>query len=84
MKATDLVVHSAIASLLALGLSGTAVAAKEDMEKCAGIVKAGKNDCGGDTGACAGQSTKDGDKQAWVYLPKGTCEKIVGGILVKK
>lgn len=84
MKATNLVVHSAIASLLALGLSGTALAAKEDMEKCASIVKAGKNDCGTATSSCAGTATKDGEKQAWIYLPKGTCEKIVGAMVVTK
>ncbi|HEV8645376.1 MAG TPA: DUF2282 domain-containing protein [Burkholderiales bacterium] len=84
MKATDLVVHSAIASLLALGVSGTALAAKEGMEKCGGIVKAGMNDCGTAKHSCAGQATKNGDKEEWVYLPQGTCEKIVGAALVAK
>jgi uncharacterized membrane protein len=84
MKATDLVVHSAIAGLLALGVSGTALAAKEGMEKCGGIVKAGMNDCGTAKHSCAGQATKSGDKEEWVYLPQGTCEKIAGATLVKK
>jgi len=84
MKATDLVLHSAIASLLALGVSGTALAAKEGMEKCAGIVRAGMNDCGTAKHSCAGQATKNGDKEEWVYLPQGTCDKIVGAVLVTK
>jgi uncharacterized membrane protein len=84
MKATELVIHSAIAGLLALGMSGTALAAKEGMEKCAGIVKAGMNDCGTAKHSCAGQSTKAGDKDEWVYVPAGTCEKIVGAALVTK
>lgn len=84
MKGTDLIVHSAIAGLLALGLSGTAMAAKGDMEKCAGIVKAGMNDCGTANHACAGQAAKDGAKDEWVYVPSGTCEKIVGGAVVAK
>jgi uncharacterized membrane protein len=83
MKATDLVVHTAIASLLALGAAHPAFAQK-DMEKCAGIVKAGKNDCGTANSSCAGTAKKDGEKEAWIYLPKGSCEKIVGGVVAKK
>lgn len=76
---SDVIVRSAIASLLALGVSSApAFAAKGDNEKCAGIVKAGKNDCGTSYSSCAGSAKKDNDKEAWVYLPKGTCEKIVG------
>jgi uncharacterized membrane protein len=87
MKQTEVVVRSAVASLLAIGLAVTAsstATAKEDkgnMEKCAGIAKAGKNDCGTSQHACAGQAKADrGDE--WVYVPKGTCEKIVGGTVV--
>ena len=79
---SNLMIRSAFASLLALGIasiSSQALAAKGDMEKCAGIVKAGKNDCGTATSACAGTAKTDSEKSAWIYLPKGTCEKIVGG-----
>ena len=82
---SNLMIRSAFASLLALGIAGVssqALAAKGDMEKCAGIVKAGKNDCGTATSACAGTAKTDGEKQAWVYIPKGTCEKIVGGTVI--
>lgn len=50
-------------------------------EKCAGISQAGANDCGALDGshACAGQAKEAGDANEWVYLPEGTCEKIVGG-----
>jgi uncharacterized membrane protein len=53
------------------------------MEKCYGISKAGKNDCADKLGkhSCSGGSTIDGDKNEWIYLPKGSCEKIVGGEL---
>jgi uncharacterized membrane protein len=54
------------------------------MEKYYGIVKAGKNDCQTSTHACAGTAKKDGQKDAWIYLPKGSCEKIVGGSLTMK
>jgi uncharacterized membrane protein len=48
-------------------------------EKCYGIAKAGKNDCASGTEACAGQSKTDGAKEAWLGVPMGTCERIVGG-----
>ena len=76
---------SALASLLVLGLvsSGNALAAKEGFEKCKGVAKAGMNDCGSSGHACAGQSKKDGDPEEWVYVPEGTCEKLVGGKVKK-
>ena len=69
-----------IGSAALASVSGTAQA--KSMEKCYGVVKAGQNDCGDLKGvhSCAGQSTVDGDKTEWVYLPKGTCDKLVGGI----
>jgi uncharacterized membrane protein len=49
------------------------------MEKCQGIVKAGMNDCGTSKHACAGMAKVDGDPKEWIYVPTGTCGKIVGG-----
>lgn len=81
---TKTVVHSALASALALGmLSATgAMAAEEkkaEVEKCYGIAEAGKNDCQTATSSCAGTATEDGQPDAWIYVLKGTCDKIVGG-----
>lgn len=87
MKDTKTVIHAALASVLALGAMSTAEqaqAAAPEGEKCYGVVKTGKNDCQTATSACAGQSTKDGQPDAFVYLPKGSCEKIVGGNLEPK
>jgi uncharacterized membrane protein len=84
MNQSQRIIHSAFASLLAVGLAAgasQAFAAKGDTEKCAGIVKAGKNDCGTSKNACAGQVKADNDAEAWVSVPKGVCEKIVGGHL---
>lgn len=49
-------------------------------EKCYGIAKAGKNDCAS-TGnnSCGGTSKIDRDPKAWIYVPEGYCERIVGG-----
>ena len=82
MTKSDRIIQGAFASLLAVGLAASAsqaFAAKGDNEKCAGIVKAGKNDCGTSKNACAGQVKSDNDGEAWIYVPKGTCERIVGG-----
>ena len=69
------------ASILAVALinHAPAHAGKEGYEKCQGIAKAGMNDCGANGHGCAGQAEVDGDPNEWVYLPEGTCEKIVGG-----
>ena len=68
----------------AVALSAVAPVHAADSEKCAGIVKAGKNDCATAANSCAGQVKADGQKDAWIYVPKGTCEKIIGGSLVAK
>ncbi|MAP11518.1 MAG: hypothetical protein CMQ61_05635 [Gammaproteobacteria bacterium] len=71
---------TAMAGVLAAGMmaaSGQAMAAKK-FEKCYGIAKAGKNDCHTSNTACAGTSTADNQADAWIYVPKGTCDKIVG------
>ena len=79
-----------ISGVLALGsLASAPVFAVPDQpsawEKCAGIAKAGKNDCGALDGAhgCAGQAPVDNLDNEWVYVPQGTCEKITGGIVKK-
>jgi len=88
MNASNRLIRGAIASLLALGLGSAATSAlaqkKSENEKCASIVKAGKNDCGTSKGSCAGSSTVDRDPEAWIYVPKGTCERLVGGTVTNK
>jgi uncharacterized membrane protein len=79
------ILSAAMGSLLMLGLaSGNAYAAdKPQMEKCFGIAKAGMNDCSSNKSAhsCAGQATKSNDPMDFVAVPKGTCNKIAGGML---
>jgi uncharacterized membrane protein len=76
-------IHSAVASLLALGLMAAtqgAVAADKDkdVDKCFGIAKKGQNDCGTSAHSCAGQAKADNDPAEWKGVPKGTCEKMGG------
>jgi uncharacterized membrane protein len=80
-----------VASALAAAIAGPALLSAQapvppptafKTEKCYGIAKAGKNDCAS-TGnnSCGGTSKIDGDKKAWIYVPAGYCERIVGASL---
>ena len=54
-----------------------------ETERCAGIVKAGMNDCSAHEHACSGKAKVDNDSEEWINLPKGTCEKILGVRVLK-
>ena len=71
----------AVGALLAAGQALAVPDAPTNWEKCAGIAKQGMNDCGALDGKhdCAGHAAMDGDPTEWVYVPEGTCTKIVGG-----
>jgi len=83
MKSMNALLASAIVGTLSLGLAAgdAAAAEKTPLEKCYGVAKASKNDCQTSSSACAGTAKKDGQKDAWLFLPKGSCEKIVGASL---
>jgi len=55
--------------------------APKEKEKCYGVAKGGKNDCGWAGGSCAGSAKNDAEKGAWLLLPKGLCDKLAGGSL---
>ena len=81
MNKQQLIVSSALASVLALGLQGGASAADvAGKEKCFGIAKAGQNDCANLSGShsCAGQAKADKVADDWKYVAKGTCQKMGG------
>lgn len=50
-----------------------------ERERCYGVVRAGKNDCGTAKHACAGRAAQHAQRDEWLMLPNGTCDKIVGG-----
>ena len=79
-------ISAAIGGVMALGIVNTSAQAADDpaTEKCYGIAKAGKNDCAGAAHACAGQSKAEASGKEFVKLPKGTCERIVGGSTTAK
>lgn len=83
-------IASALTAVLAIGIANAApiTASQQEMlnaptpkgmERCFGVAKAGYNDCASVNQTCAGESKVDGAKRAWVLVPAGLCEKIVGG-----
>ena len=87
MKPSDHMIRAAFAGLFAAGtlaFGAQSLAASNDHskeEKCAGVIKAGKNDCATSKNQCHGHVTTDRDAEAWIYVPKGTCERISGAHL---
>lgn len=83
MLAKDKLVQSVMTAFFVLVASNAAADSKDTsvMEKCYGVVKMGMNDCATATASCAGSSDKDNQKDAFLFMPKGLCEKIVGGSL---
>jgi uncharacterized membrane protein len=86
MPTRRLIIASAVAAALSLSLSsaaqsGPAPKPQFEAEKCYGVAKAGKNDCQTANSSCAGTSKRDGQGDAWIYVPAGTCDRIVGGSL---
>jgi uncharacterized membrane protein len=78
MTPTRIAIASALAAALVLP---AAAQAQGNVEKCYGVAKAGKNDCQTASSSCAGTSKKDSQADAWVSVPRGTCDKLVGGKL---
>ncbi len=77
---------SLLTSAVIISSAATAVPDQpEAWEKCAGIAKAGQNDCGALDGShgCAGHAKEDNQDTEWVYVPEGTCNKITGGQIAK-
>ncbi len=83
MKSTALIA-SAMATVIALGASISAKAEDVKNEKCYGVAKAGQNDCATASNSCAGTTTSDAQKDAFLYVPAGICAKIAGGSLTPK
>jgi uncharacterized membrane protein len=84
---------SIVAGVMSFGLAAGASSAFAGMnpewskpgdalEKCAGIVKKGQNDCGANGHSCSGKGAIDNDPNEWIFMPKGLCEKTAGGKVV--
>jgi uncharacterized membrane protein len=79
-KRTAALLSAAIGGLIAGSASAQAHPEKPTYkyEKCYGIAKAGMNDCFFAGNSCAGTVDRDNHPDAWLYMPKGTCQRITG------
>jgi uncharacterized membrane protein len=90
MNKTTWIASAVVAALavpavaLAQSAGGPAPTPSFKAEKCYGVAKAGKNDCQTARSSCAGTSKRDGQGDAWLYVPAGTCERLVGASLSRK
>lgn len=89
MKSSAFVIASAVAGAVALATmaqaqSGPAAQPNFKFEKCYGIAKKAKNDCQTANSSCAGTSKTDKQADAWIYVPAGTCDRIVDASLTAK
>ncbi len=88
MTNSKVLLRAAVTTVLAMGIGSMASAAHaaddhSGDEQCAGVIKAGKNDCSTSMNDCHGHVESDANAMAWIYVPKGTCDKILGAHLVK-
>ncbi|HRE15663.1 MAG TPA: DUF2282 domain-containing protein [Rhodocyclaceae bacterium] len=69
----------ALAFGTAMTMAASPAAAQDkmaDKEKCFGVAMKGKNDCKAGAGTtCAGTAKMDHQGNAWMLVPKGTCQK---------
>ena len=80
VKATQIALFDATA--VSMAVAGQARAddkAPTEKEKCYGVARIGNNDRQTPVSSCAGTNKVDGNGQAFILLPKGTCDKIAGG-----
>ena len=85
MKTSALLIASAMTTAISLAAvipakAGPAATPAFKSEKCFGVAKAGQNDCQTANSSCAGTSKRDSQADAWIYVPAGTCAKVVGGM----
>ena len=84
MKKRQILIATAIAAALSMPLTAMAQSGPTpkptfEVEKCYGVARAGRNDCQTANSSCAGTSKRDNQGDAWIYVPAGSCSKIVGG-----
>lgn len=87
MKTKNILEHShktlgsavATSVLAAALMAAPSVASAASSERCADIVKGGKNTCASKTLgiSCQGNATDDNMVGAWIKVPAGTCGNIV-------
>jgi uncharacterized membrane protein len=84
MSNQENLVKMAVAAFLLLihpSLQAADPSPTQTTEKCYGVVKAGMNDCATAKASCGGSATQDNQPDAFIFVPKGLCEKLTNGRL---
>ncbi|HEX2891431.1 DUF2282 domain-containing protein [Vineibacter terrae] len=84
---TSTIAASALLAAVVVPMMASAEPAPEPKfkaEKCYGVARAANNDCQTAASSCAGTSKRDSQADAWLYVPAGTCTKLVGGSTTPK
>jgi len=87
MNTRDTINAGVLLSVAAAMIGAVAMSVRHDSqasierERCYGITKAGNNDCANAVHSCAKQANVDSDQHEWVAVPKGTCQRLAGGML---
>ena len=79
MKTKQILSAVAMAAVMTVAVSAAQAADAPAMEKCFGVVKAGKNDCKANAHSCAGHAAKDASAAEFIKVPAGLCDKLAGG-----
>ena len=83
---TKKIVNALVITALTVGVAAVSTQAvakckAPTTEKCYGIAKKAKNECGTAKHACAGQAKTNNDPNDWIMVMKGNCGLITGGSL---
>ncbi len=54
--------------------------APQARERCYGVAREGKNDCGTPRHSCAGRANRDADAMEWLMVPAGLCLRLAHGL----
>ena len=86
MKARDAVNAGVLLAVAGAMIAAVATSLRHgtgggERERCYGIARAGANDCANAVHSCAKQATADTDQREWIAVPRGTCQRIAGGVL---
>lgn len=80
-KIMTAIMTTALSVGIATASTQAAAQSKCPVEKCYGIAKKMKNECGTSKHACAGQAKTNNDPNDWIMVMKGNCNMIMNGSL---
>ena len=87
MKTRDAINAGVLLSVAAAMIGAVAMSVRHsgqgtiERERCYGVTRTGQNDCANAVHSCAKQAKIDVDQREWIAVPKGTCQRLAGGVM---